>query len=236
MHGDPSIDRETSLRDVELFRVLAPERLQDLRTRLREKAFRRQQVLYFEGSPADRLWIIRTGQVRLYKSSSKGQLTTLDVLSPGEAFGVLSALDTDLYPASAEAVTAGSGWWLPRESFLRLLAEEPRLNVEILRILSRRLQDAHDRLRSFAHDPAPARLATALLRAAVSDGEARVTRRALAEEAGTTVETAIRVLRRFEREGLIEGGVGCIRIVDKLRLREAARGTAAAVAESAIAR
>lgn len=223
--SDPeAVSQPVELQEVELFRVLPPERLARVRPRLREKAFRRQQVLYFEGSPADRLWLVRAGQVRLYKSSSDGQLTTLDVLAAGEAFGVLSALDSDVYPASAEAVTAGSAWWLPRESFQRLLAEEPALNAEILRILLRRLRDAHDRLRSFAHDPAPARLAAALLRAAGPAGEAQVTRRALAEAAGTTVETAIRVLRRFEREGLVEGGVGRIRIVEEGRLRELARG------------
>jgi len=49
-----------------------------------------------------------------------------------------------------------------------------------------------------------------------------VTRRALAEAAGTTVETAIRVLRRFEREGLLEGQVGLLRVVDADALRRVA--------------
>lgn len=204
--------------------MLPAAHLERLRPRLHEKTFERQQVLYFEGSPADRLWLVRSGQVRLYKSSSNGLLTTLDVLGPGEAFGIVSALESDVYPASAEAVTSGSAWWLAREAFLKLLEEEPRLNAEILRILSRRLREAHDRLRSFAQDPAPARLAAALLRAAEPGGEARVTRRAVAEAAGTTVETAIRVLRRFERDGVVAGRVGCIRVVDEARLRELARG------------
>jgi CRP/FNR family transcriptional regulator len=207
----------------ELFRVLPGEQLHKLRTRIHPLSIERQQVLYFEGNPADRLWVVRTGQVRLYKSSPNGSLTTLDVLGPGEAFGAISALETEVYPASAEAVTDCSVWWLSRERFLRLLAEEPRIGGEILQILSRRLRDAHDRLRAFAHDPAPARLAAALLRAA-ADGEARVTRRALAEAAGTTVETAIRVLRRFQRDGLIEGHVGRIQIVDEPALRVVSKG------------
>lgn len=224
MDGRARFDGDaSSLRDVELFRVLSPERLRDLRPRLRERTFRRQAVLYQEGSPADALWIVRSGQVRLYKSSADGRLTTLDVLAKGEAFGILSALESDVFPTSAEAVTEGSAWWLPRASFLRLLEHEPALVGEILRILSRRLREAHDRLRSLAHDPAPARLAHALLRAVDAAGDAHVTRRALAEQAGTTVETAIRVLRRFERDGLVRGRVGCIHVVDAARLREAAR-------------
>jgi CRP-like cAMP-binding protein len=225
VHSNARTDVDADLRDVELFRVLAPERLRDLRPRLREKSFRRQEVLYCEGNPADALWIVRSGQVRLYKSSD-GRLVTLDVLAKGEAFGIFSALEIDVYPTSAEAVTAGSAWWLPRASFLRLLEQEPRLVAEMLRILSRRLRDAHDRLRSLAQDPAPTRIAMALLRAADGAGDAHVTRRALAEEAGTTVETAIRVLRRFERDGLVRGRAGCIHVVDEPRLREASRADA----------
>ena len=43
---------------------------------------------------------------------------------------------------------------------------------------------------------------------------------------GTTVETAIRVLRRFERSGWIEGGVGWIRILDREALQSVASGDA----------
>jgi len=208
------IDIETS----ELFRALSGPRQNEVRARLHQRVFERQQVLYFEGHPADRLWIVRRGRVRLYKSSSAGQITTLDVLGPGEIFGAVSAIESDVYPCSAETVTDACLWWMPRETFLKLLDEEPRLGVEILHILSRRLHEAHDRLRAFAHDPAPARLARALLHAA-SSGEAHVTRRALAEASGTTVETAIRVLRRWEREGLLKGEVGRIQVLDAEALR-----------------
>jgi CRP-like cAMP-binding protein len=104
---------------------------------------------------------------------------------------------------------------------LQLLAEDPCIGVEVLRIVSGRLREAQERLRSFAQDAVPARLARALLDAS-RDGEARLTRRSLAEAAGTTVETAIRVLRRFEREGLLHGEVGVLRILDATALRRIA--------------
>ena len=46
--------------------------------------FERQQVLYFEGAQAERVWVVASGEVRLYKSSPSGQITTLDVLGEGE--------------------------------------------------------------------------------------------------------------------------------------------------------
>jgi len=221
---DPE-QREIELVEAEFFRALDPDALAHLRPVVRERRFERHRVLFFEGQPAEHLWVLRRGGVRLYKSSSEGRITTLEALGPGEIFGALSALDELSYPASAEALTEGLAWCVPKPRVLRLIAEQPRLAVEILQIVSRRLREAHERLRSFAHDPAPARLARALLRAA-TEGEARVTRRALAEASGTTVETAIRVLRRFEKEGLIRGEVGRVRVLDAKALQRVATGAA----------
>jgi CRP/FNR family transcriptional regulator len=209
---------EVRLERAELFRVLTSEQLVRIRPQIRERPVARRRVLFFEGAKAESLWVVRRGRVRLYKASPGGRVTTLETLGPGETFGAISALEEDVYPASAEGVTQGSAWCLPRPVLLRLLAEDPRIGVEVLRIVSSRLREAQERLRSFAQDPAPARLARALLEAA-EDGEARVTRRALAESAGTTVETAIRILRRFERDGLLHGEVGLLRVVDADALR-----------------
>jgi CRP-like cAMP-binding protein len=118
-------------------------------------------------------------------------------------------------------VSDGIAWCLSRNKFLRLLVEDPWLTVEILRVVTHRLYDAQERVRSFAHDAAPRRLAQALLRA-THNGEALVTRRALAEAAGTTVETAIRVLRNFERNAIVQGEVGRVYLLDEPALRKIA--------------
>lgn len=218
-----SRDVEIKLSESEFFRALTPERLEQVQAQLRERPVKRAKVLYFVGEPAEFLWCVKTGEVRLYKSSNDGRITSLEVLQPGEVFGAVSALDQDEYPVSAEGVSAGTAWCLPRTHFMRLLSEEPCLNRELLEIITRRLRRAHERVRSFAHDPAPCRLAQALLRAS-HDGEARVTRKDLAESAGTTVETAIRVLRTFERNGVIRGSVGKVAVIDPSALEQLAKG------------
>jgi CRP-like cAMP-binding protein len=209
---------DIELAEAEFFRAMSPERLQRVRSHITQRDFSRGRVLFFEGQPAEHLWAIQRGEVRQYKSSPDGHVTTLEVLGPGEILGALSALEGEVYPASAEGLSEGSAWCLKRSVFMRLLVEEPLLGVEVLRVVTHRLNDARERMRSFAHDPAPRRLAQALLRAARS-GEAKVTRRDLAESAGTTVETAIRVMRGFERSRLVEGSVGRIRVLDEPALR-----------------
>ena len=215
------IRQEIGLEEAEFFRSLAPKELARVRCQLVEKPFARGRALFFEGQQADYLWAIRRGEVRQYKSSSDGRITTLEVLGPGAIFGAVSALEAGTYPASAEGVSNGVAWCLPRNKFLRLLVDDPWLTVEILRVVTHRLYDAQERVRSFAHDPAPRRLAQALLRA-TRNGEAQVTRRALAEAAGTTVETAIRVLRNFERSEIVRGEVGRVHLLDEPALRKIA--------------
>ncbi|MBW2272087.1 MAG: Crp/Fnr family transcriptional regulator [Deltaproteobacteria bacterium] len=219
-----SREDECALDESEFFRCFTPELFERIRPQLVEKRFARGRALFFEGQDADYLWSIRSGEVRQYKSSPDGHITTLEVLGPGQIFGALSALDSGSYPASAEGVSDGVAWCLKRSTFLRLLSEEPPLTTELLRIITRRLDDARERMRSFAHDSAPCRLAQALLRA-TRDGEARVTRRDLAEAAGTTVETAIRVLRGFERKNIVKGKVGRVFLLDEPALREIADGS-----------
>jgi CRP/FNR family transcriptional regulator len=223
MAGPLAVDPEppADIAQAEIFRVLPPQRRARLEPLDHQTRLEPKRVLSFEGAAAERLWIVRDGRVRLYKSSASAQITTLDVLGPGEVFGALTTLDRDTYPSSAEALEEGHVWWLPRPAFLRVLESEPAVALEILQIVSRRLRKAEERLRAFAQDPAPARLAAALLRAA-SGEEASVTRRALAESAGTTVETAIRVLRRFERAGLVRGEVGKIDILQRAALEDIA--------------
>lgn len=217
-------ENECTLEESEFFRRFTPELVERIRPQLVEKRFTRGRALFFEGQDAEYLWVVRSGQVRQYKSSPDGHITTLEILGPGQIFGALSALEEGSYPASAEGVSDGVAWCLKRSTFMRLLAEEPFLTAEVLHVITRRLDEARERMRSFAHDSAPSRLAQALLKAC-RDGEAQVTRRDLAESAGTTVETAIRVLRGFERKKIVEGKVGRVFLLDEVALRKIAGGS-----------
>ena len=79
-------------------------------------------------------------------------------------------------------------------------------------MVGRRLRDAHDSVKSLAVDPVEARLAATLLRLARDGRKAKQgvelpfhpTRQSLADMAGTTVETTIRIVSRWLKEGLVE--------------------------------
>jgi CRP/FNR family transcriptional regulator len=118
----------------------------------------------------------------------------------------------------------GEVWRLPRKVVIKVLDDEPGLVQQLLSIVATRLEEAHDRLCSFAHDSVPARIARLILSTDATGEKIEMTRRALGDEAGTTVETTIRVLRSFERAGWVEGGVGWVRVLDRPALERIADG------------
>ncbi len=209
--------------EAELFQKLGAERLSRIRPHLEIVSYCPREYLYLEGQPAEYLWIVRSGEVRTVKGSRSGRVMTLEHLRPGDLFGVASLLNASSYSDAAEGMVEGEAWRLPGRVVLEHLRDELDLLQDLLAVVARRLEKAHDRLCSFAHDSVPARISRLLL--AEPDSEKIVaTRRALGEEAGTTVETTIRVLRSFERSGWVEGGVGWIRVIDREALARIAEG------------
>jgi CRP-like cAMP-binding protein len=95
-------------------------------------------------------------------------------------------------------------------------------------VMGRRLRAAHDAVRVLAVEPVEARLASNLLRIADREGVRgprglevpfHLTRQSLADMSGTTVETAIRIVGRWLRDGLVEdeGGRLVVRKAEALR-------------------
>jgi CRP/FNR family transcriptional regulator len=166
---------------------------------------------------------VKSGEVRTLKDHPSGRSIELERCVPGDLLGLAALTGAPRHGESAQGVKAGEVWRLPSRVVRNLLEEDPAIARTLLCIVAERLQHAHDRLCSFAGDAVPARLARALL--AAQDGERiETTRRVLGDSAGTSVETAIRVLRRFERAGWIEGGVGWLRVLDRAALEGVASG------------
>ena len=110
-----------------LFAGAEPEDLQDVVSHLRRRRFRRGEVIFHEGDPADALHVVAAGAVKIVLSSDEGDEAIIATLHPGDFFGELSLLDGSPRSATAAAVEATETLSLPRDTFLEALGRSAGL-------------------------------------------------------------------------------------------------------------
>lgn len=177
-----------------------------------ERAYRAREYIFSEGEAATWFCVVRSGHVKILRTSREGKDVVLELLGPGEPFGGVAVIERRPYPASAQATEPSTVLRIPQEPIVALAERHPSIIREMALMIGRRLRAAHDSMKSLAVDPVEARLAATLLRLAEREGtrEGRgirlpfhLTRQSLADMTGTTVETAIRIVSRWLRDGVV---------------------------------
>jgi CRP/FNR family transcriptional regulator len=168
--------------------------------------------------------VVRSGRVRIQHAHKDGAVRIVCMLAPGDAFCCLPAMDGGAYPAGAVAADRSTVYRLSGAAFRRLMEKEPQFGRKAIQHFCGRLRKASCESCWKSLD-APARLAGRILCMAERFGEeVPLTRRELSELAGTTVETAIRTIKDFERAGWVELARGRLRVVDREGLSRRAEG------------
>jgi len=200
------------LRNVPLFSGLSDQELEALSESLGRRTFPRGMIIYHEGSPGDTLYIIESGQVRIFLLSESGQETSIQIYGPGDVFGEMSLLDGLPRSAGVVAMERTVALTLHREDFLHHLDASPRMARGILEVLSRRLRYTTDYAEGLASRDVYGRVAAKLLELADRYGvqkegieiDLRLTQAELASWVGATRESVNKVLGTLRDQGLIE--------------------------------
>jgi CRP/FNR family transcriptional regulator len=223
-----SVDLTPVLRATPVFASLPAREIEALAAVAVEEVYRSRQFVFLEGDPARWLCAVRTGRVKIVKHSTSGKDVVLELLGPGEVFGGVAVIERRPYPAAAQALEPSVIVKIPAETLIALAERHPSVIREMALVMGRRLRAAHDAVRVLAVEPVEARLASNLLRIADREGVRgprglevpfHLTRQSLADMSGTTVETAIRIVGRWLRDGLVEdeGGRLVVRKAEALR-------------------
>jgi len=200
----------------------AVETRDNLRALLHPRSVDKDEYLFFEGDPADTLYLVRSGRIKVLKHSATGKEMVLEIVSAGDTVGETGILDGGAYPVSAQAMEPSQVWGIRRADYLRALDAHPDLALQTARSLGKRLQEAYQTMLSLAVERVERRIARVLLKLAAATGQrtnegivigATVTRQDIADMTGTTVETAIRVMSRWTKRGLIRSRRGRITLL-----------------------
>lgn len=216
------------VRSHSVLRDLPKEELNDFESWAVPGLYRSRQVIFHEGTPANGLYILCHGAVKLYQSGRFGHDHILDIAGPGDVLGELPEEDGRCFAESAEAIVDSQLSFLPRGPLIDFVQRHPMAAVRLIEALSNSITSSRQRIRSLALKSAEHRLAELLMRLAkamgepMEDGSTRLrlpySRRELADMIAVAPETVIRLLRDLERRQLVEARHRDLVIVDPDKL------------------
>jgi CRP-like cAMP-binding protein len=214
----------------ELFQGISESESQRIARLCGDRRFRQGATIFAKGDPADSLYIVKEGQVRVISLSDKGTETILHLLKPGAIFGEL-LLSEEKRVLTAVAGTDTMVTALSKENLLEMLASIPTISKNFIRLLSLRLAKVEKEFADFGHTWSYHRLSKVLLQLCEEHGQEtnkwtviplRLTHEDLANLIGTTRETVTTQLNRFRRMGLVKRQ-GRFLVVNASRLEQFGR-------------
>jgi CRP/FNR family transcriptional regulator len=225
------MDITSQIKNISLFQGVSSERIRLLSAQAIYKKFKPGEMVIGETDPIRSFYVVISGQLKLYRSSAEGKEQTLQLLGPGDPFGLCTAFATDSFPASAMAIEESTVLLIPGMVMETIARQEPALLFNIIQILSHRLKESMTLIESLALKEIPGRLASFLRHAsarAAADKkttvELTISQRELAKIIGATPEALSRALRKMANDGILSTAGRVITILDHKALEQLAEG------------
>ncbi len=195
---------------IPLLSTLKPDDRAALEPLCRMRGYDKGELIFREGDPADRIFFIYAGRAKIVKSAGARDII-LEILGPGEPVGAVAAFERRPFPASAFAIEPSGIVSIPEHDFFQLLERRPEMTRHMLAGLTMRLIMLNKRLADMtgSADSRAARLFLTLadrVGTRQKDGlyiQLALSRQELADLLGTTLETAIRLMSRWQKEGVV---------------------------------
>ncbi len=187
--------------------------------------------LFDEGEPADYVFNVTAGVVKIYKLLADGRRQMTGFLFPGDFLGLANE---ETYAYSAEAVTHAALCRFPRRKLERLLERYPKMEHRLLGMASHELAVAQEQMLLLGRKTAREKIASFLLmlsRRAVQRGQngdpvaVPMSRNDIGDYLGLTTETVSRTFTQLKQGGsisLLQGGK--VELTDRARLEDIAEG------------
>ena len=220
--------RTNFLKKISLFADLTEAELQALAKELSRAQFKKGDAIFYEGDPGQMLYIVESGNIRIYLQTEDGQETSVTVCTSGDIFGELAVIDGLPRSASAIAMEDSVVLGLNREQFRECTRRYPQVAFNFLKALSVRVRSSTQQIDRLSTLRVPSRLARKLLELAQAHGVVEsdgvripisLTQTDLASMIGTTRESINKTLASFKKQGLIRVQSGWITVVDPEALR-----------------
>ncbi|MBN2404656.1 MAG: Crp/Fnr family transcriptional regulator [Coriobacteriia bacterium] len=212
------------LRSFEMFADLGDEDLATLADMMAFKQFGKGEFILTQNEIGTAMYFLVSGRVKVSLASPEGKELALNYLESPSHFGEMSLVDAEPRSADVIAVTEVEAFALDSRDLSAAIQLQPRLALTVIGTLSRRVRQLISRLEDMAFHDATHRVMRVLLNVATAAYESSgvpivegLTHYEIATLAGTSRETASRVISQLTKEGIV-GTKGRKIVVDLIAL------------------
>ena len=213
--GDKTSHANAPARCHDLFASISQTGLLEIQTLGDTKIYATNEIIFHEGTPAKKFFLVLDGNVKLSKLHNDGTETIVRYITPGQVTAAISLIKAREYPVTASAIDQVKLVAWPREVFITAMHSHPQMAINMMGIMAERLFNLQDRYQELYRDQAEFRIAKTLLRLMEQAGKQvqqgilidfNLSRQNLASYAGTTQYTVSRILNNWKGKGWIASG------------------------------
>jgi len=222
---------QLELSDFSLFDGFEPREVADVAAAAQMRRVEKGRLLYLPDDPADAVYFLTSGRVKISRLSDHGKEFILSIVEPGGFFGETGVVDRKRRECVAEVLEAGELYLVPATAFRATLEREPRLLMRLTQLIGRRQSQLEQRLMDMVYKNAPQRLADLLLQLSESYGvrdsrgillRIKLSQSALGNLLGVSREIVNHTFSGLRRKGVISVADGRVIIQNPEALAELA--------------
>ncbi|MDQ0287597.1 CRP/FNR family transcriptional regulator [Desulfofundulus luciae] len=217
------------MKELEIFSALDFAERERIGALARKRVYRKNEFIFREGEPADTIYLIKYGRVKLFKVSGEGKEIILDILKEDDMFGENTFFEDTLHTMSAQAMEDTFVCSCSREDFAVLL-KNPQISLKIIQLLGKKLNDFTDQVANMAFRDVRGRIAAALLSLADEYGvpspegitiDIELTHQDIGNLVNASRVMVTKILGLLKQEGIIAARGQRICLLDREKLAEA---------------
>jgi CRP/FNR family transcriptional regulator len=222
---DTLTERIDFLKTAPLFSELRDSDLKIVAQDLHLKAYRKGEIVFHQGDEGQEMYIVVQGKIRIFKTSPSGSETSITILAAGDVIGEFATIDRQPRSATAKAIVKSTLLQIMGSQFLYYMRRMPDLATAMNRLLVEKTRWTAAYAETIAQFDAAGRLLHILLLYNEKMGQEiepgkrylldlGLNQTDLASLVGARREWVNRLLRDWQRRGLIEVKAGQITILD----------------------
>lgn len=222
--GSDSMEESIELlKKIPIFSKLSEDVLLNILKLQVVKIYKKGSVIFHEYDKGDAFFFVKSGKVKIFKTSFDGRDITLNILEEGSIFAEVTLFNDINYPATAMVLEESEIGMILNKDIEKLILKNTSLALQIIKLLNKRLYKSQSTIKDMAFSDTFVRVTNVLIDLSSSHGivtnngieiNMNITRQDIADMVGTTRETVSRIIADLKRDGFIETNSKKIVIID----------------------